>query len=315
MNILVTSLGSNTSIGVIKALRLQNEVDIKIVGTDTNKPEFCAGYQFCDRFFTIDSTDDPANYKKQLIKIISEEQIECIIPIHDLEIELVSELSIEKPNLTFWAVNTPEIVSKCNHKINSHSFVKSLNIPVPNVYLDNNIQFPVILKPVKGVSSQNVVKVNDANELDFFSKKLSGIPLFVQDFIEGEEYTVDTYSDYSGRFYGGVVRKRISTKSGISVKGEIIENQELLILSNDILTFLGYKGAANIQFIVKNCTPYFIEINPRFSGAGILSYKAGFNSPLFTVLEAKGKKLPSIDKIEINKNLKMSRYWEESFYG
>ena len=70
-----------------------------------------------------------------------------------------------------------------------------------------------------------------------------------------------------------------------------------------------------IQFIVEDGVPYFIEINPRFSGAGILSYYAGLNSPLFTILEAVQSPLfHELKNIPIKKGIFMTRYWNEKFY-
>jgi len=69
-----------------------------------------------------------------------------------------------------------------------------------------------------------------------------------------------------------------------------------------------------MQFIESKGIYYFIEINPRFAGAGILSYKANFNSPYYTILEACGHALPTIEDSNFIFDLKMVRFWEETFY-
>lgn len=86
-------------------------------------------------------------------------------------------------------------------------------------------------------------------------------------------------------------------------------------LAAKIHRILSFKGASNIQFMVENDEPYFIEINPRFSGGGILSYHAGLNSPLFTTLES--IQSPLFDELKnrpIRKGVYMTRYWEEDFH-
>ena len=133
--------------------------------------------------------------------------------------------------------------------------------------------------------------------------------------VTGDEYTVDCYTAYNEDYFNCCIRKRIETKEGISTKGQTIDFPLLEKLSAQIHNHLQFKGASNIQFIVENDIPYFIEINPRFSGAGILSYHANLNSPLFTVLEAVQSPLFNDLKIVPVKNgVFMTRYWNENFY-
>ena len=134
--------------------------------------------------------------------------------------------------------------------------------------------------------------------------------------IRGVEYTVDCYTAYTENYFNCCVRKRIEIKEGISTKGQIVEYEMLEKVSANIHQLLNYKGASNIQFIVENEVPYFIEINPRFSGGGILSYYAHLNSPLFTALEAVGSPLFNEYKnITVQKGIFMTRYWNENFYN
>ena len=101
----------------------------------------------------------------------------------------------------------------------------------------------------------------------------------------------------------------------MSTKGKTVKYALLENICAKIHQLLHYKGASNIQFIVENGVPYFIEINPRFSGAGVLSYYSNFNSPLFTVLESVQSPLfNDIKKIPIKQGVFMTRYWSENFY-
>ena len=107
----------------------------------------------------------------------------------------------------------------------------------------------------------------------------------------------------------------IETKEGISTKGVTVDFPLLEEIAAKIHKGLQYKGASNIQFIVENGIPYFIEMNPRFSGAGILSYHAGLNSPLFTAYESVQSPLFNEAKnTEVKKGVFMTRYWNENFY-
>lgn len=310
INVLVTSLGSNTAIGVIKALRYHKE--ISITGTDVFSAKQCAGSPLADYFFQVPMAvaDD---YESRLIEIIKEKQIHCVIPIHDIEVQKIADISIKFPHLTFWAVNKPDIISVCNNKKKINNFLSDLQIHVPAMFNSvDSISYPVIYKPNEGVSSKGIQVINSPEESNRQFDLVNG---YLQKLIKGEEYTVDCYTAYNSDYFNCCVRKRIETKEGISTKGETVDFPLLEELSAKIHQSLHYKGASNIQFIVENGTAYFIEINPRFSGAGILSYHAGLNSPLFTAFESVRSPLFDTAKyMPVKKGVFMTRYWNENFY-
>lgn len=310
INVLVTSLGSNTAIGVIKALRYHS--GISITGTDTFPAYLSAGSSFADHFYQV----PPAvagDYETQLIHIIKEQQVQCVIPIHDVEVMKITGLADKYPTLCFWAVNKPGVIAMCNDKKRINTFLSSRQIKVPEMFGSvAEVLYPAIYKPNEGVSSKGIRQINSAsgNNEQFDLEKG-----FLQKMIKGEEYTVDCYTAYEGDYFNCCVRKRIETKEGISTKGVTVNFPLLEKLSAEIHRILEYKGASNIQFIVEDGVPYFIEINPRFSGAGILSYYAGLNSPLLTVMEAvKSPHLDNLKKQPVKKGVFMTRYWCENFY-
>ncbi|MBK6634937.1 MAG: ATP-grasp domain-containing protein [Chitinophagaceae bacterium] len=310
INVLVTSLGSNTAIGVIKALRYQK--DIAVTGTDSFPAHLSAGSTFADHFYQVPLAVDN-DYEDQLLRIITERQVQCVIPIHDAEVMKIAEIAVKFPALTFWAVNAPRIITMCNNKRTVNQFLAGHGITVPEMFEKaDNMLYPAIYKPDEGVSSKGIQVITNAQAGKTGFDLGSG---FLQKMITGVEYTVDCYSAYHEEYFNCCVRKRIETKEGISTKGETVEYPLLAQISAKIHRLLQYKGASNIQFIVEDGVPYFIEINPRFSGAGILSYYAGLNSPLFTVLEAVQSPLfHELKNIPIKKGIFMTRYWNENFY-
>jgi carbamoyl-phosphate synthase large subunit len=310
INVLVTSLGSNTAIGVIKALRYYP--GISITGTDTFPPYLSAGSSFADHFYQVPPAvaDD---YEMELIRIIKEQQVQCVIPIHDVEVLKIAALAEKYPELCFWAVNKPELIALCNNKKRINTFLGSRQIKVPEMFGSiAEISYPAIYKPNEGVSSKGIRQIISASDTNQQVDLEKG---FLQKMVKGEEYTVDCYTSYDVDYFKCCVRKRIETKEGISTKGETVYFSLLEEKAAAIHLMLGYKGASNIQFIVEDGEPYFIEINPRFSGGGILSYHAGFNSPLITVLESvKSPELENFKGQHVKKGVFMTRYWCENFY-
>ncbi len=308
INVLITSFGSNTSIGVAKCLK---DDGCFIIGTDSNPFYECNGYKFANIIEQLPYYNDPL-YEEELLRIVKDYSVSCIIPIHDKEIEVISKMKdngrFENVNVS---VNQFSIVKLCNDKIQINELLKEI-IYVPKVYteLSEDINFPIIIKDNDGVSSKDIkviVNEDDFKENDFTNK-------IIQEYINGEEYTVDCFSSYcdDNLFYYSV-RKRIETKSGMSVKSVIVENSTIGECCKKIHETLGYKGVSNIQFIVKNDIPYFIEINPRFAGGEILTYKSGYNFPLMTIDELCNNKIDSEAKLQIGN--KMVRYYEETFFN
>lgn len=309
MKILITSVGTNTAISVIKGLKLANLPDIEVFGVDINPEKYCPGTAWVNNYIQAPYANSE-EYENWILQVIERYKIDCVIPIHDFEIDAVSKIAQKYPEATFWSVNTPKVIASCNNKNEANTFVAKLGIAVPAWSMNfSDINFPVISKPINGVSSQGLCVFKNKNEINVCNENI-----IYQEFIEGGvEYTVDCFSLFDGNFYNGLARERLVTKAGISTKGITVDLPELVEMCKLILNSISYVGASNIQFIKKDNKYYFIEINPRFSGAGILSYKAGLNSPLYTLLCAKGQKLESVDGTHIKYGLIMTRYWEEVF--
>jgi len=282
INVLITSFGSNTSIGVAKCLK---DDGCFIIGTDSNPFYECNGFKFANIIEQLPYYNNPL-YEEKLLRIVKDHNINCIIPIHDKEIEVISKMKDEGR------------LENVNVSVNQFSIVKLCN---------DKAQINELLNGVSSKDIKVILNKDDFKEKDFTNK-------IIQEYINGEEYTVDCFSSYcDDNLFYYAVRKRVETKSGMSVKSVIVENFTIGECCKKIHEILGYKGVSNIQFIVKNDIPYFIEINPRFAGGGILTYKSGYNFPLMTINELCNNKIDSEAKLQIGN--KMVRYYEETFFN
>lgn len=309
-NVLITSLGSNTSIGVIKALKKDKR--LRIIGVDTNPSYLCAGYIFVDDFIQVPFASDRL-YIPKIIGICNEFNIDVIIPIHDIELDVISE-NLKVFSSTKCAVNSYEIIQKCNDKLVINNLLKN-NIKIPElIYNNTSTSSSIIIKPRKGVSSIGIKVFNNKRKKEV---KFDASNEFAQEYIEGKEYTVDCFSSYDVKstIFKYSVRERVETKSGMSTKGKIVDIPILGKYCELIHSTLNYRGVSNIQFIECNNEYYFIEINPRFAGGGILTYLSGLNFPLYTIWELVGltdKENIKTDNITIGNQ--MVRYLSETFF-
>jgi carbamoyl-phosphate synthase large subunit len=194
-------------------------------------------------------------------------------------------------------------------------FFQKIGIATPESYLPDSLptepEFPLFLKPqLMGRSSIDSYKVNDAEELRFYLKRVES-PI-IQKCYEGEEYTVDVLCDFDSKAINAVPRLRLETKSGVSYKGKTVRDELLIEQASQIAEKLGIIGPCNIQCFRLEDQAVFFEVNPRYSGTLALTVAAGFNSPLRLCQLAKGDTV-STKMGEFREEVLMLRYWQEIF--
>ena len=309
MKILITSLGSNTAIGVIKSLKLAFP-SVTIIACDTNKQSECNGSIFSDYFEQICQADD-TNYIQSVISLVNKYNIDCIIPIHDREIEVIAKNKSNFRGETKILVNNSDTIELCSDKVKCCHFLNKI-LSIPKIYGEiNQVEIPAIMKEIRGVGSTTIRMINTKNNIP------STIPsgMMIQEFISGEEYTVDCYSSYFSEDFRCAVRKRKEVKNGMSIKGEILSHPKIEELCEKIHQTIKYKGVSNIQFIENDNDIYFIEINPRFAGGGTLTYKNGFNIPVIAINELiMNKVFDPVKDHNLMIGTKMVRYLQETFF-
>jgi len=317
----VTGVGSTTALSVIKGLKKQNEFDVVIVGTDINERTSIAGSHFCDKFYRVPPAINETAYMHVLEAIANSESVDLLIPIVDIELEVIARNRDIIEKSTYLLLSSYDTIMTCADKFKVHEFFNNVGIPTPKTILVNDsvrvsnlitksgMNFPLIVKPRKGLGSRDVYEIRNEEEL-FLVKRLKD-PI-LQEMCLGQEYTIDVFYDGTARaLISAVPRKRIETRSGISYKGETEKDAEFTEYARKIAEKLNIKGPANIQCFKAGTEVRFTEVNPRFSGSLPLTMEAGVNTPLFGLKMAAGDRL---EPVEDFKSVRMCRYWEEVFY-
>ena len=110
----ITSFGSNTAIGVAKVL-MSTYGNIEIIGIDSNPIDETTGYTFADYFHQVPLASQSSEYLVALNEIIDSRKLSVLIPIHDLELMILSK-NLNEINCRV-AVNSERIIEICNDKI------------------------------------------------------------------------------------------------------------------------------------------------------------------------------------------------------
>jgi carbamoyl-phosphate synthase large subunit len=170
--------------------------------------------------------------------------------------------------------------------------------------------FPRFVKPRSGAGSRGAVKIDSREELEALPKDGS---LLLQEYLPGEEYSVDVYVHSDGRVMAAVPRERMKTDSGVAVTARTLNKQELIESAVRVAEVIGVRYVANIQF-KRAADGIFklLEINPRFPGTLPLTTAAGVDMPKMMIDDVAGKKMP--DGLLPFKEIMVVRYWTEHYF-
>lgn len=304
MRILITSVGTATSVNLIKEFKKKGDY---VVGVDINPYGYTAGSCLSDTFYQIVlATDD--RYLSKLSEIIVNEKIDVLIPVHDIEIYSISQ-NIDKISCKCMIpdVETIEMVRDkyiCNLKM------REIGIQVPEI-LFSSTDDKLILRDRFGVGSKGIEIILKGKQIPAYNTNEK----FLQRFVEGEEYTVDILADQNGKPVYIIPRKRLEVKSGVATKVSIEKDCLLINYVEQILNHVNLPGFSNIQFIKDAKENYwFVEINCRFSGCGAATIAVCENY----IDDYKKIVDKRVDFRKINENVRwntiVTRYYEECVY-
>ena len=313
MKILITNISYHCSVGAVKLLRKSNIDNLHIVGCSEFDFGFCCGSLMVDKYYKVSSKEQAEQYIQQIIKICIENQIDFIISADEKEQLLFIE------NKAFFEKRTVlldrQIIETFVDKYAANLAISQLGLKVPKIYQKEDLSLystsKIIVREKVSCCSYGIQIIDNPT-----CTKINGCDLsnsFIQEYINGDEYTVDVLCDINGTPQYIIPRKRIAIRNGITYKC-LIENNELLI-SNCKKIYKEYyiPGFSNVQFIVRNGEAYFIELNPRLGGTTIASSLVTKNLMEEYVNHFYNGQAILSDS-SINWNTIITRYYEEKAY-
>jgi len=307
INTLVIPAGSGMAIMAIKALKLDKQ--IRVIAADTNT--LAPGLFLAHQGIILPPFDD--KYFFETIEALTrKEKIRVIIPSLDTILLEFSKQAAKFNDLGIHiVVSDTETISITRDKWATYTHLKDI-VPCPKSFIyknDIDIDFPLFIKPREGSGSKDAYKVNSKIELDFYWDRIDN-PI-IQEYLCGDEYTIDCLADMSGNLIVGVPRKRIEIKNGISTKSLTVKDDNLAEIAKLIAAKLSFRGPFFFQ-AKKDIfgTNKLIEVNARIAGTMCPRSLSHQNFHILTVRLALGEKiLPP----EIRYGVLLTRYWEELY--
>jgi len=314
LTVLVTCAGSMPGVAIINALKKQNEIPIRVISVDRNP--LSAGFHLSDAHYVLPANGGPGDIAA-VLKICADEKVEMVFPVIDEELLPFAEKKAEFCARGIRLIsNDPETVRIARDKYRTFEFFRARGVRVPATFLPSELStaklppFPLAVKPRDGRGSVGFAEVQDAAELEFFLKRVAN-PV-IQEFVRGQEYTIDVLTDFEGRVLSLVPKARLEAKAGMQVKGRTVKDGRLFEFAETVLRHLPLTPRGNIQCIDSADGLVLIEVNPKFPASLPFTVAAGVNAPLLLARMHLGEKIaPRIG--DFADGLVMLRYWQEIF--
>ena len=228
---------------------------------------------------------DTPEFIPAIARIVRERKIDAVYPAMDSVITILKEHEVE---IGCRVVASPvETTQICLSKELTYQKLSEL-IRTPNVYGKENIpsgEFPVFAKPKIGYGAKGTKKLCNQEEVNSFVKDKNDI--LILEYLPGEEYTVDCFTDKEGNLLYSAARKRNRVKDGISVNTYYVDEQEeFKKIAKSINSKVRFRGAWFYQ--VKRDRKgalCLLEIASRLGGSSLLSRALGVNFALLSLFD------------------------------
>jgi carbamoyl-phosphate synthase large subunit len=309
ITILVTASGAPGTAALVRALRLNGERGVRIVGSDLSPQAI--GRHFCDRFYVVPPGGDPS-FPDALLDIVRRENIDVVLPQSSFDLLALSEAR-ERFMGTTVLVSPPNAIRTANDKAATYALLERLGLRAPawrKVTGGRSLALaaqelgyperPVCFKPVFSSGSRGFrvldATVDRARQLlderpGSLAMRLTdvvellpdegGPDLLVMELAQGRERTVDGIAR-SGHIALAHAKTREAMRAGLAMYFETLNDHWLLEVAERIVAELGIEYFFNIQLV----GDVVIEVNPRIS---TIVYQDDLNLPYLGVKSALGE--------------------------
>lgn len=281
LSILVFPGGTEVGLEIQKALQYCKDIRLYSAGADVSNH---APYVFA-RHFIVPPVHD-ASWIDVLNRLIAEHHIDYVFPAHD---DVVLALAQNAERLAAKVVSSPrETCLITRSKSETYRLFAGL-LPVPTLYDDPDLipRYPVFVKPDKGQGSLGARAVRTREHLRAIQQDQEN--LLIMEYLPGDEYTVDCFSDRERGLLFCRGRQRVRMRSGISMNSHSVGEAENLVFreyAEIISTKLALYGAWFFQVKKDRSGTYkLLEIAPRIAGTMALHRVLGVNFALLSIYE------------------------------
>jgi len=239
--------------------------------------------------------EDP-DYVSTLQRICAEHGVGAVLPLTDLDIEILAQAKADGRLPAF--VPSQEVAKATYDKYEAHLLLSELGLPSPPTVLPEAdleaLEYPVVVKPRRGSGARSIHLARDPAQARFFENYVEE-PVMVQRAMGGPELSIDCLGDLEGRCLNAIPRTMLESRGGESIKGTVVEDDELIELGRRVMEALKVSGPATIQvFRDPEIGVGITDVNTRFGGAfpaPAYAAKPGWTYPELIVKMAGGERV------------------------
>lgn len=310
LRVLVTGAGGPAAIAVMKSLR--SDTSITLIAADMD-PWAAGLYLVPAAARTLIPAGLAPGFAEALLQRCVAMAIDIVIPTVDDELRPLgaararyaaagAELLLP-PDLALGLTLDKLALAQCCADVVRVPRTESFAVADPAAWT-----YPVIVKPRTGSGSRDISLVKSAQALATLARSAD---LIIQEYLPGQEYSIDVLADRSGHVIAAVPRVREKVDSGVSVAGRTVRDRELEKFGTAVVLRTGLTYIANVQCRKDRAgRPALLEVNPRAPGALPLTVASGVDMPRLALDMIRGRGVP--EHVEF-REVAMVRFLEERF--
>jgi predicted ATP-grasp superfamily ATP-dependent carboligase len=256
-----------------------------------------------NRFRYPHPTKDPRGFQDALIRHVTEEGFDAVLPVSDYVVGALSEVQDQLESAVKLALPSCKAQTLFRDKLETIRLAGDLGISTPKTVCCEAVQdlplllesreFPLIIKPRKGTGGIGLFRLDTPVDLpkQLFTASIPSDTVFdahhllVQEFIPGKVHDVCVLFN-RGEPRAVLTQKRLTmypAKGGVGIYNVTTDEADIKEQAIALLKAAEWHGPAQVEFKRKaDGSPCLMEVNGRFWGTLDLAVAAGVNFPLLT---------------------------------
>jgi predicted ATP-grasp superfamily ATP-dependent carboligase len=252
-------------------------------------------------------------FEKKLLTYLKENNVDVVISVGDASSEILSKNKEEIIKHT--RITSPDYFTflQASDKLRLMQYCMENDLPCPKTYaltdetigrLHELLEFPVMVKPVRGVGAIGVERYDNQEGLvaAYPALREKYGELIIQEFIAPDgsmQYQAEAFVDEKGEMKVCMVILKprfFPVKGGTSTANLTIDHPEITETTRRLLEGLEWKGAADVDYILdpRDNTARILEINPRVTAGIKIGFVAGIDYADLHLKLAFGEPIPTI---------------------
>ena len=291
LNVLVVDGSGKQSLPMIRGLK---EIGCHVTVLCASKLDTCYCSSVPDeKILKPGISPQSQDYIEYILSLIEGNKYDVVMPIGEKSTDMLTQHENELSKYVKLACAPREVYIKAFNKQITFDTAMDIGIPCPYTrrsdqtiedYLEK-AKFPIIIKPRQGLGSIGFHKFETEKEFREWLEdpKFDVNEYVVQEFVNfdkrvGTNLFVDQHGNICTAYAVDVLRW-FPLDAGAGVLIQTVEAHEALDYAGKLLKVLGWRGFANVAFMIDKETgnPVLLEINGRIPASIRMSYLCGFN--------------------------------------